>query len=151
MPSLAQLKKKVSELHLSFIKDMEGLGFSMGPGSFWLYRRRGDILDIIDFDVGSTGNWAKVNVMPMIDELMDDYDMSDFPKGFSKILSNPFSTVITEDGIEHPWHKWKVADDNSIRETFNALSKIMIEKGDAWLKAIKTKKDVYKLIDEQGE
>lgn len=147
MPTLAQLKKKMSELELSFVNDMQDLGFTLGPDAFWFYRRRGRMLDVIFFDLGSTGNWAKVNVLPLIEELIKNYNMSDFPKGFTRNLGNPFSTVITQDGIEHPWHKWKVADDNSIRETFASLSRIMIEKGDAWLRSVNTKEDAYKIIE----
>lgn len=146
MPTLAKLKNQVSEL--SFIHDMEYLGFSLGSSGFWFFRRRGDVLDVAVISVGSSGHWAKLSISPFIEEQFDQYDMNNFPKGFLKVHSNPLSTYLTKNGVEHPWHEWNVKEHNNIVESFNKLSELMIKKGDAWLKAIKTKNDVLTLLSQ---
>jgi len=114
MPTIAQLKKEVKKL--SFVSEIESRGFSLGPNGFWFYRSRNEILDIIDIYVASSGNWASIRVSPFIKKNLNHCDMSLFPKGFMKGLSDPYVKYKTEEGVEHPWHKWPVKDEVSIKE-----------------------------------
>lgn len=145
MPTLSQLKKKTTKL--GYITEIEKLGFTLGSKDFWFYRRRGDVLDIIDVTISSSGNWAEVAISPYIDELIKHCDMDKFPDGFIENLSNPFEMFITEEGIEHPWHKWRVEEDSDIEESFAFITKILVEEGDKWLQSIDSKEKVYKVIE----
>ncbi|WGO98116.1 hypothetical protein QFX18_19095 [Saccharophagus degradans] len=141
MTTLAQLKKYGNDL--GFTQSMKSLGFFVGPNGYWFYRRREEILDVICFSIGSCGAWTLPSVALFVDEMVEDYNMNLFPKGFTNQLSYINSLSITEEGIEHPWHKWEVRDESSAKKSFNCISTIMNQSGDAWFKEIKTRADLW--------
>ena len=146
MTTLKDLKKYGAEF--GFTEDMKNLGFTIGPNGFWFYRQREVILDVVFFHNTSTGHWTQPSVLMLVDGLLEDYDMKEFPKSFTKNVSFINDVCITENGIEHPWHRWEIRDKNKIQESFRSIIDVMRSSGDNWFRSVSSKKDLWNLLKE---
>lgn len=147
MATQMQLKKYANQS--GFVDHMGTLGFTLGPDSFWFFRRRGELIDLVAFWIKSSGNWVKIPVACLVGEIALGYDMNRFPKGFLKSAPMITDAYISKGGVEIAGQAWRISNDEFIAKMFDELLSIMTSQVDTWFRSIDSREKIYTSMSER--
>jgi len=142
MPTLSEVKKEA--INLGFVEFMESFDFMNAPTGFWFYRFRGDYLDYIGFTLKSSCEWMSVPITCIRYDILSEYNMDFFPKGFQN--SAPFysSTYINEDyGVEIGADSWCVKTTSDIEKSIELIKVQITKSANNWCKKINSNIKLY--------
>ena len=146
MPTIKEIKKYGSEF--GFTQAVTDLGFMLGPSGYWFYRKRAEFIDFVDIWRKSSGEWIQISMPVYVSEMIDGYDMSDFPEGFLSRLKNPSGTFLDEHEVSASG-VWKVGTREDAKRSFESASQAVASHGEQWFRSINTREALYSSIEEQ--
>jgi len=141
MTTYKQLKKYSDQF--GFTKEMEKLGFSIGPDDFWFYRHRGSYLDIISFWLGSSKRFVKIPIDCQKNGLIPRVDMDKFPKGFTEDYGVGSGCYMDDEGLAFASERWEVETKDKVKETFSEVLKLIKSHAEPWFKNITTDEKMF--------
>jgi hypothetical protein len=131
-----------------FVRAVEGLGFLTADKQLLFYRRRGELIDVIQFWLKSSGNWVEVYADVFIEKLLPKVDTNGFPKCLDSLETSLSNMGLSEDGVESYPESWKVKSDDDVQETFDGLFDLIKTELMAWFDSIATLDKVYEILPE---
>jgi len=144
MSVLSDFKKRIKKYH--FIESMNDLGFTFGPKKFWFYRVRDDFIDTIKFQFLDSGRGLRISISTYIPIILDDYDMSDFPKGFFEAEGNITRLYLTRSGIGYGGGNWQIASEDQLKISLTDIVFKVKDELIPWFDKIDSKKSLYDSI-----
>lgn len=131
---LGEIKKLAKQT--GFFEELETIDFSAGPSSFWLYRDRGEFLDVLSVSVYSTGSFFEVAVVCFKKELIDHCDMDLFPKGFYKHMRIISELYVSETKGLDSSTAWSCKSESEAITSLQKIAIIIKESADPWFQRI---------------
>lgn len=125
MASVRELKKRIKKTE--FINRMKSLGFEFAPDWFWFYRLREKYIDELAIQPIANGNAFRVHISTWSEEVLESYDMSQFPKKFVDATFNLSGKHVTPGGVSWSHKAWKSRSDEELEDTLECLLTVITD------------------------
>jgi len=136
-----KLKKYSDEF--GFTKELEKLGFQLGPNKFWFYRHRGEYLDLIVFWISSSKIYMTVPIDCQKIDIIKHCDMTNFPKGFMKNFGLNSDCFIDDEDLSYAGWDWEIETKSEVKITLSEILKLIKCHAENWFQNITTDKKMF--------
>lgn len=136
-----KLKQYCDEL--GFTKEIEKLGFHLGPKELWFYRHRGQYLDLIMFWICSSKKYMTVPIDCQKIDLIEHCDMKIFPEGFMKKFGLNSDCFIDDEELSYAGWDWEIETKNEVETTLSEILKLIKSHAENWFQNITSDEKMY--------